>query len=80
MIADNWSWLSVEPITAPALVNVKLRSSQKPIAAEYEPLANGKAKLIFREKQKAVACGQSAVLYDDDGYVLGGGIIESAQL
>ena len=80
LIADNWSWLSVEPITAPAFVNVKLRSSQKPIAAEYEPLANGKAKLIFREKQKAVACGQSAVLYDDDGYVLGGGIIESAQL
>ena len=80
LIADNWSWLSVEPLTEPALVNVKLRSSQKPIAAEYEPLAAGKAKLVFRDKQKAVACGQSSVLYDDDGYVLGGGIIESTQL
>ena len=32
---------------------------------------------VFGEKQKAVALGQSAVMYDENGYVLGGGIIKS---
>ncbi len=80
LIANNWSWLSVEPLDKPCDVLVKLRSSQKPIAAEYIPLPDGKAQLVFREKQKAVASGQSAVLYDENGYVWGGGIIESSSL
>jgi len=39
------------------------------------PLGPGEARIDFDEPQRAVAPGQSAVLYDDDGLVLGGGII-----
>lgn len=58
---------------------VKLRSSQRPVSAEYVSLEGDQGQIIFREKQKAVACGQSAVFYDDEGLVLGGGIIESTK-
>ena len=37
--------------------------------------ARGKAKLVFDKPQKFVAPGQSAVFYDKNGIVLGGGVI-----
>lgn len=76
---DNLSWLSVSGLSQRIMVKVKFRSSQQPVPAEFFQQENGKAELIFREKQKAVAKGQSAVMYDDDGFVLGGGIIESSE-
>lgn len=79
LIINNLSWLSVSGLSQSAAVNVKLRSSQQPVPAEFLSLDESKAKLIFREKQKAVAKGQSAVMYDDNGFVLGGGIIESTE-
>lgn len=79
LVAANLSWLSVPVIKAPREITVKLRSSQRPVSAEYVPLEGDRTRIIFREKQKAVACGQSAVFYDDEGLVLGGGIIESTK-
>ncbi len=80
LIASNWSWLSVPEIQETKEVYIKLRSSQKSILAEYIPLFDGTAKIVFREKQKAVAAGQSVVLYDENDFVLGGGIIESSEV
>lgn len=77
LIADDLRWLSVSEIEQPTNIYLKLRSSQKPFEALYEPLENGQAKLEFHTSQKAVAMGQSAVFYDENGYVLGGGIIRS---
>lgn len=79
LTAGNLCWLSVPEIKRPAEIKVKLRSSQLPVNAEYIPLKDGHAKIMFREKQKAVACGQSAVFYDENGLVLGGGIIENTE-
>lgn len=78
LTAGNWSWLSTVPLTQTMQANVRLRSTQEPVPAQFIPLPGGKARIVFREKQKAVAAGQSAVLYDNDGFVLGGGIIESS--
>jgi tRNA-specific 2-thiouridylase len=75
LIAKDITWLSVAPITEKTSVKVKLRSSQTPVTAEFEPKENNRGVVRFLEPQKAVAAGQSAVFYDDDGYVLGGGII-----
>lgn len=79
LVVNNLSWLSIPIIKSPREITVKLRSSQRPVSAEYVPLEGDWARIIFREKQKAVACGQSAVFYDDEGLVLGGGIIESTK-
>ena len=35
----------------------------------------GKLRILFDEPVRAAAPGQSAVFYDEDGYVLGGGVI-----
>jgi len=53
---------------------VKFRSSQNVVPAYLELTNKEELKVTFREPQKAVALGQSLVIYDDD-VVVGGGII-----
>ncbi|MCM1324814.1 MAG: tRNA 2-thiouridine(34) synthase MnmA [Acetobacter sp.] len=79
LVAKDLTWLSVFPFDDKKEILVKLRSSQQPISAIYVPKDNGKAEIRFFEKQKAVAAGQSVVFYDENDYVLGGGIIEGTQ-
>jgi len=79
LIAGDLTWLSVSTINERKNLKAKLRSSQMPIEVEYEPLEENLAKVHFFEKQKAVAAGQSVVFYDDEGYVLGGGIIKGTK-
>ena len=72
------TWLSCSALREKSEIKVRLRSSQAEVAAEYIPYTDDSAYIRFFEKQKAVAAGQSAVFYDDEGYVLGGGFIEGA--
>lgn len=76
LIAKDLTWLSIPPLAESKEIFVKLRSSQQPIHAMYQPTTENKAKIRFFEKQKAIAAGQSVVFYDEKDYVLGGGIIE----
>lgn len=57
-----------------AKVQVKLRSTQPPVAATVRPTGDGGATVILDEPQKAVAAGQACVFYDGER-VLGGGWI-----
>jgi tRNA (5-methylaminomethyl-2-thiouridylate)-methyltransferase (EC 2.1.1.61) len=57
---------------------VKIRQNHKPAPATVLVQSNGEARIEFEIPQRAVAPGQSAVLYSDDGLVLGGGIIDEA--
>ena len=57
-------------------VTAKIRYSARPAEATLIPLPNGRVKVIFKEKQRAITKGQSVVFYDDE-IVVGGGIIES---
>ncbi len=82
LVADEFVWpQNIEPkekITA----MVKIRLASRPVKATIEPYTpqegeefNGKAwKIVFQEQQRAVAPGQSVVLYNDD-VIIGGGII-----
>lgn len=54
--------------------NVKIRLASKPVAATIRPLKNEEFEILFDFPQRAVAPGQSAVLYLDS-IILGGGII-----
>ena len=79
LVADGLTWLSVPPLAEKTKIQVRLRSSQAPVAAEFLPQSADTAAIRFFSRQKAVAAGQSAVFYDNDGYVLGGGFIKGTQ-
>lgn len=55
----------------------KLRLAHRPAPCRVRPRAEGEVELIFDQPERAVAPGQSAVLYDEEGLVLGGGVIEA---
>lgn len=82
LVADDFVWAgNIEP-NEEIEAMVKIRLASKPVSckiSEYKTKEgesfNGKPwKIIFSEPQRAVAPGQSAVLYKD-GVILGGGII-----
>ncbi len=56
---------------------VRVRQNHVPARADVS-IAGGVARVRFETPQRAMAPGQSAVFYDADGFVLGGGIIERA--
>ena len=56
----------------------KLRQNHRPAACLAIPGEGGSCRLEFEVAERAAAPGQSAVLYDAEGFVLGGGIIEKA--
>ncbi len=74
LIADNLCWSAIEGINTPIECEAKIRSSQQPVAVKVTPLENKQIQVDFFTKQKAIAPGQSVVLYKDD-IILGGGII-----
>lgn len=57
---------------------VKIRQNHKPAPATVLVQSSGAARIEFEIPQRAVAPGQSAVLYSDEGLVIGGGIIDEA--
>jgi tRNA-specific 2-thiouridylase len=56
----------------------KIRQNHKSVPCSFEFGADGSCRVFFDESQRALAPGQSVVIYDEEGYVLGGGIIEKA--
>ena len=57
------------------LAFVKIRSRFKEVPCKFFRNSESTATIIFDEPQKFPAPGQSAVLYDENGYVIGGGTI-----
>jgi tRNA-uridine 2-sulfurtransferase len=58
----------------------KIRQNHHPAACTADfGQAEGTAVVVFEPAQRAVAPGQSLVLYSEEGLILGGGIIESAR-
>jgi tRNA-specific 2-thiouridylase len=56
----------------------KIRQNHRAVPCSFEPGKDGACLLRFDEAQRALAPGQSVVVYDEEGLVLGGGIIETA--
>ena len=77
LVAENVCWSAVSGISEPLECEAKIRSSQQPTAVRVTPLAGNKIQVDFFTKQKAVAPGQSVVLYQND-VILGGGIIKNS--
>ncbi len=76
--ADRASWVSGEPPSdRPFEAEVRVRHRGDDIAAVIEPTGSATFRVTFRSLQRAIAPGQSAVIYRGDE-VLGGGRIVSS--
>lgn len=76
LIAGDFNWISLEIFDRPLRVKAKVRYQQAEQWATASPLPSGQVHIEFDEPQRAIAPGQSVVLYDED-VVVGGGIITS---
>lgn len=89
MLVKNINWLN-KPSVFPFKAQVRIRYGHSAVCAIIKPQSTyhvarstyhkkriNKYKVIFKEPQRAITPGQSAVFYSRDGEVLGGGVIES---
>lgn len=76
LIAKDVNLISKAYLDKPYRVYAKIRSTSKEAPAVVYPMDDGRVKVLFDEKQRAITRGQSVVFYDGD-VVVGGGIIES---
>ncbi|WP_420237642.1 tRNA 2-thiouridine(34) synthase MnmA [Telmatobacter bradus] len=72
--ARKLNWISIERLTQPMRVKIKIRHRHEPAWALLEPDTEETVKATFDEPQRAVTPGQSAVFYDCDEVVGGGWI------
>ena len=80
--AGGWNPVTAEeprPGDPPLACRAKVRRGHAPQAARAEGLGGGRVRIEFEEPVRAPAPGQAAVLYDGEGWVLGGGWIEGAE-
>ena len=76
LICKDINFIAFDKLDKSLELKAKIRYSAKPATATITPLENGKVRVSFKEKQRAITKGQSVVFYLDD-LVVGGGIIES---
>ena len=76
LICKDVNLISMDKLDGEVRVEAKIRYSAKPAEAIISPMENGKVKVAFKDKQRAITKGQSVVFYSGD-IVVGGGIIES---
>lgn len=76
LLASGWNWLPFPALTAPMAVTAKIRHSQTSQAATVYPEADGTARVVFAEPQRAITPGQAVVLYQGQ-MVVGSGTILS---
>ena len=79
LIASDLNWIAIDGLAAAETreYKAKIRYGKKEGAAKITMFKDGKLKVDFAEKQRAVTPGQSIVFYDGDT-VVGGGVIEQA--
>jgi len=71
---DELNWLA-EPLNAGDRCEVQVRYRARGTAAEVIERGSGSLSLVLETPVRAITPGQSAVLYDRGGKVLGGGVI-----
>jgi tRNA-specific 2-thiouridylase len=79
LVADRMSWIAGgPPVPAPFECGVQIRYRSDHVPAVVEPLGDGaRVRVEFRTTQRAVAPGQSAVVYLGDELLGGGRIVEA---
>ena len=73
--ATNINFIPFDRLTSPIRVKAKVRYKHTEQWATVEQTGDDSFRLVFDEPQRAIAKGQSVVLYDGD-YIVGGGTIK----
>ena len=81
IILDNLNFLRISPPQEGEKIScrVKIRYRHAGEAAQIEMIDKTHMQAVFADKIRAAAPGQSAVFYDTEGFVLGGGVITEAK-
>jgi len=74
-LVKDLNFVSGDKISKPIKVDVKIRYNNKGSQAIISPCGNSEMSVNFKQPQRAITPGQSAVFYQKD-VVVGGGIIE----
>ncbi len=74
LVAKDLNWIAIDKLEKEMKVKAKIRYGAKAADAVISPLQNNKVKVIFTTAQRAITNGQAVVFYDNQ-YVVGGGII-----
>lgn len=75
LTAHSLNWISGKPLTAPMRVEARIRYGHRAAPATVYQTDESHVRVEFDEPQRAIARGQSVVLYGDE-VLLGGGVIE----
>lgn len=75
LIAENVNFIPFDKLEHPMEVESKIRYSMPKSKATIYPLQEGRVKVEFQDKQRAITKGQSVVFYSKD-LLVGGGTIE----
>ena len=75
--ADSVNLISVASIERPMRVRAKVRYRQNEQWATVTQLDSDRIRVVFDQGQRAIALGQSVVLYDEDKVVGGGRIVKA---
>ncbi len=79
VICSDINLMGISRIEGELRCRAKIRYHHTPQKAVVH-MEDGKLVITFEEPVRAVTPGQSAVMYSDDGYVIGGGVIEDTQI
>ena len=74
--AGDINYVSKSSLKVGEVVFAKIRYADKALAAEVIESGNEKIVIKFLEPKNAITPGQSLVIYDEQGYVLAGGVIQ----
>ena len=74
LVAERMNWVSIEEPRESLEAVARIRSTHPGAPASVAILPGRRARVIFREPQRAITPGQAVVLYRDD-VLLGGGFI-----
>lgn len=75
LVAKDLNFIPFETLKEPIAVEAKIRYSARPAKATISPYGDGRVKVEFEDKQRAITKGQSVVFYQGN-VVVGGGVIE----
>lgn len=75
LIASQLNWISGNPLTESMECTAKFRYRQDDSKVTVIPLEDGKAKVVFHERERAITPGQAVVFYQGE-VCLGGGTID----